>query len=222
VLALGVKIVRELELDPGVDTLGRWLAHHLAELMLSAENTKGGEREVAQNKAVELILKIWSRRHDMPGRANPLKQLENVIVILRLLSSDAWPYGRASTPSAERLLKKAFDGLRHIVMHGAVIASGAAGKPVEMAEADGFVDEDEAYVIETANVWIDFYNSTQQNSAVRLIWEDTADLEARKTELDELAKLDPETRARMVFVKQIDQLVETLSELKANLGAQRA
>jgi hypothetical protein len=154
----------------------------------------------------------------MPGRANPLKQLENVIVILRLLSSDAWPYARAATPSVERLLKKAFEGLRHIVTHGAIIASGAAGKPVEMAEAERFVDKDEAYVIETANAWIDLYNSTQQNSAVRLMWEDTADLEAMKTELEELAKLDPETRARKVFVKQIDRLVETLNELKASLG----
>ncbi len=36
-----------------------------------------------------------------------------------------------------------------------------------MAEANGFVDEDEAYVIETANAWIDLYNSTHQNRAVR-------------------------------------------------------
>ena len=177
---------------------------------------------MAQKKAVELILKIWSRRHDLPGRANPLRDLENVIVILRLLSSDAWPYARAATPSVERLLKKAFEGLRHIVAHGAIIASGAAGKPVEMAEAAGFLNQDEAHVIETANAWIDLYNSTQQDSAVRLMWEDTADLEAMKTELEELVKLDPETRARKVFVGQIDRLVDTLNELKASLGPEGA
>ena len=54
------------------------------------------------------------------------------------------------------------------------------------------------------------------------MWEDTADLEAMKTELEELAKLDPETRARKVFVKQIDRLVETLNELKASVGREVA
>lgn len=221
-LALGARIVRELELEPSVDTLGRWLAHHLAEVMLAAENAEGAEREVAQQRAIELILRVWSRRHDMPGRANPLKGLENVIAILRLLKSDAWPYTRAATPTVERLLKKAFEGLQHIVAHGVILASGAAGKPVEMAEADGFIEEDEAYVIQTANAWIDLYNSAPKNSAVRLIWEDTADLEAMKTELQELLKLDPEQRARMVFARQIDRLVETLAELKATLGREGA
>ena len=91
-----------------------------------------------------------------------------------------------------------------------------------MAEAAGFLNQDEAHVIETANAWIDLYNSTQQDSAVRLMWEDTADLEAMKTELEELVKLDPETRARKVFVGQIDRLVDTLNELKASLGPEGA
>ena len=37
VLELGKILVRELKLDPGVDTLGRWMAHHIAELIRAAD-----------------------------------------------------------------------------------------------------------------------------------------------------------------------------------------
>ena len=37
VLALGKKIVDELGLDQSADTLGRWMAHYLAEKMKDAE-----------------------------------------------------------------------------------------------------------------------------------------------------------------------------------------
>ena len=44
VLDLGRALVDELGLDPGVDTLGRWMAHHIAELIEEAETAKGEER----------------------------------------------------------------------------------------------------------------------------------------------------------------------------------
>jgi hypothetical protein len=37
VLALGRHLVAELQLEQSVDTLGRWLAHHVAELIARAE-----------------------------------------------------------------------------------------------------------------------------------------------------------------------------------------
>ena len=217
-MALGTKLVRELGLEAGVDTLGRWLAHHLAEVILAVENAEGVEREKAQNRAVDLILKVWSRRHDIPGRANPLKDLQNVVKVLRLLGGDAWPYAPAANPGAERLLKRAFEGLQHIVAHGAILASGVGGRRAEMAEAEGFLDKNEAHIVQAANAWLDLYSSLQRNTAGHLIWKDTADLAAMKAELEELLRCDPETRARRVFAKQIDRLAETLIELKATLG----
>ncbi len=58
----------------------------------------------------------------------------------------------------------------------------------------------------------------QKNSAARLIWEPTVELEARKTELEELFKLAPEKRAQRIFATQIDRLIDTLTELRATLG----
>lgn len=37
VLELGKLLVKALDLDETVDTLGRWMAHHIAELMQAAE-----------------------------------------------------------------------------------------------------------------------------------------------------------------------------------------
>jgi hypothetical protein len=40
IINLGKKLVTELKLDNSVNTLGRWMAHYLAELMVAVENEK--------------------------------------------------------------------------------------------------------------------------------------------------------------------------------------
>ncbi len=62
VLTLGARIVRELGLGPSGDTLGCWMAHHLAEVMQEAESAEGGNKELARERAVDLILKLWSHK----------------------------------------------------------------------------------------------------------------------------------------------------------------
>lgn len=221
ILALGDRIVRELELEPGVDTLGRWLAHHLAELILAAREAKGAQREIAQKKAVDLTLKIWSRRHDVPGGANPLRKLEEVIAILRFLRPDAWPFGVRDKSSTQRLLKKAFEGLQHLVAHGTLLASTTSRRPVKLAEAEGFVDQDEAHLVETLNAWIELYDSAPKSRIVRFIVDDGADTETAKNELEKLLKLAPDLQARRLFELQIDHLIETLTDLKAAVGERK-
>jgi hypothetical protein len=62
-VTLGQRIVRELGLDDGVNTLGRWMAHRVAELMQRAEQADTlTERESAKQECSELILRIWERR----------------------------------------------------------------------------------------------------------------------------------------------------------------
>jgi hypothetical protein len=63
VLGLGRHLVRELGFEDGVDTLGRWMAHHLAELIDKAENgVCATERVEARKSATETILKVWEHR----------------------------------------------------------------------------------------------------------------------------------------------------------------
>jgi hypothetical protein len=51
-----------------VDTLGRWMAHRLAELMQTAEND-----EEAKAEATDLILRLWEHRSDWPEGWPPPK-----------------------------------------------------------------------------------------------------------------------------------------------------
>lgn len=64
-MTLGETIVRELNLERGVDTLGRWMAHYLAETMLRAE-TPGPRQDEDKALCSALILKIWTHRSSWP------------------------------------------------------------------------------------------------------------------------------------------------------------
>jgi len=54
-LALGDEIVSALKLHKTVDTLGRWKAHHLAELVLTVRDAKESERAAAEAKLTKLL-----------------------------------------------------------------------------------------------------------------------------------------------------------------------
>ncbi|MGB7421821.1 MAG: hypothetical protein WA917_08100 [Comamonas sp.] len=72
VLELGQHLVKELKLQDGVDTLGRWMAHHLAELLVAAKNADDAERRVAEDRVANLILRIWTHRNAEPIGITPL------------------------------------------------------------------------------------------------------------------------------------------------------
>ena len=51
---------RELGLDPGVDTLARWIAHYIAEQMEVAGNATGEDKLTAERRCFDAILKLWN------------------------------------------------------------------------------------------------------------------------------------------------------------------
>lgn len=59
---MGERIVAQLGLEDSVDTLGRWIAHRVAELLIRAED----EEEKAKVAATDLILRLWAHRSDWP------------------------------------------------------------------------------------------------------------------------------------------------------------
>ena len=89
VLELGTHLVRELGIDDR-DTLGRWLSHHIAELLERVESAPTSEeRARAEAAATEAILKVWSNRLALPGRANPFGKYKRVLETLLLLKPEA-------------------------------------------------------------------------------------------------------------------------------------
>ena len=85
VLALGRKLVHELGQEPPVDTLARWMAHYVAELIDGAENAPPNERGAAQRGCFETILKLWDHRTALPDGRRPFERLEPIMRALESL-----------------------------------------------------------------------------------------------------------------------------------------
>ena len=74
-IALGQRILEELKCDYETDTLGRWLAHYLAEKMERAASApKGNTGEPDRHECIDLILRLWEHRQSWPLSA-PLKDV---------------------------------------------------------------------------------------------------------------------------------------------------
>lgn len=85
-LVLGEHLVNELNLIDGVNTLGKWMAHHVAELIANAENAGAGRAE-ADNEARNVILEIWKHISFLPGNANPITRCKDALLFIEKLST---------------------------------------------------------------------------------------------------------------------------------------
>jgi hypothetical protein len=126
-LALGRQLVQELELDEGVDTLGKWMAHHLAELIVRAERgDRPAERAAAEDRAVETIQRIWEHRSGS-DRLNPLADLEPVLAVLKTLGEEPSPWSYRGTSAAGRAAVATYDLLRRLTICLTLIEAGGLG-----------------------------------------------------------------------------------------------
>ena len=220
-MRLGARIVRELGLEPGVDTLGRWMAHHLAEVMREAENAEESNKELAREQAVELILKLWSHRQSLPGGASPLNDLKTVMSVIGQLGQAASPYQRYSADETEKLLAKIFDGLRLVVAHGILLIAGTKELPDDLDAAGPFLNDEEQQFIGAVKGWLDYVKTgVPQPPLVVLTKEEKAELDAELAERTALEKLDPKARSNHILSREIDGLIEAVLDLKRKLVAE--
>jgi len=106
---LGHHLVTELGFSDSCDTLGKWMSHHLAEVMDRAEHEKSQEkREKYQQQAVELIFKIWEHRSSLNGEAYPLARFKGIIDSLSILSPEANVWERNRLGRYESLAADSF------------------------------------------------------------------------------------------------------------------
>jgi hypothetical protein len=75
------------------DTVGQWMAHHLAELVQAAQEHATTTLEQRQ-QIVEIILEVWSHRRAYP-RPAPLEEYDSVFAALDRLGDDTpWRFSR--------------------------------------------------------------------------------------------------------------------------------
>lgn len=102
-LQLGRKLTKELGLDQSVDTLGRWMAHYIAELIQDAENASAEERPVKMQVCNEAILNLWRHLHELPDGKRPFEEHEPILRALESLDpdDDTPRYYRSARSAAE-------------------------------------------------------------------------------------------------------------------------
>ncbi|UZT98921.1 hypothetical protein ODZ84_04950 [Chryseobacterium fluminis] len=91
IIKLGEKLIKELNLEYSSNTLARWMSHYIAELIsgINAAESKS-EKKQLQTECCNVILKLWSRKDDLPIK-QPLEDLKPVLEILKILQEDKEP-----------------------------------------------------------------------------------------------------------------------------------
>lgn len=81
---LGEALANDLD---DVDVLGRWMAHHISDLITRADATNGPDGEAIREEASDTILKLWNHRATAPLRSNPTHNMDIVIQALERLEN---------------------------------------------------------------------------------------------------------------------------------------
>ncbi|MFI5564378.1 hypothetical protein ACIA2T_34235 [Amycolatopsis japonica] len=153
-MELGKEIARDLS---DYDVLGRWMAHHLADLIGKAEAATGEGKITLQREAAEMILRLWAGRSRVPLESRPTASFQPVVDALTRLSEDKpWSFyglfAEGSEPDATTtrtsLLRWALsleqavrDVVRHIVV---AAAEEATDKEAKWVRATEHLAEDES------------------------------------------------------------------------------
>ncbi|KZK75246.1 MAG: hypothetical protein A3K90_04240 [Pelodictyon luteolum] len=120
-MALGRKLVEELGIEPSVDTLDRWMAHYIADLIVKAENATDEEKSLAEQNCFEAIMVLWKHRAELPNGKRPFENLEPVIRAIesldpenetpRYFRSSRWPNEKNTEQSEADSWLAMVDGL---------------------------------------------------------------------------------------------------------------
>jgi len=108
---LGKKLVIELGLENEVDTLSRWMAHDIAELIKEAEKVTGDAKIKKTKECRDAILDLWKVRHELPNGKRPFESFEEIFRALESLDPQNttpryFRSGRPDAPGANNELKQ--------------------------------------------------------------------------------------------------------------------
>jgi hypothetical protein len=205
VLGLGKHLVRELDFEDGVDTLGRWMAHHLAELINEAEGgTTEAKRAKAAKKATETIFKIWERRRLLPGEAYPLAPYENALTVLHRLRPDDNPFRYHShhhEAKRDQLAAILFDRLTRLIIALLLlkVPSDVKSAGVDGTAVDALSDEEQK-ILRAIHGWFELLTPATKSSGRRR--------ESKK------GVSETEINLKEVAVQLIDDISASLAELR--------
>lgn len=162
ILALGSHLTDELGFSELNDTLGRWMAHYLAELIDKASNAPEGPiRDAAQAKVATEILAIWAHRSALPGNSYPLARYKDIIEGMQLLAPGGSPWERPASGSRTAQAGEAYEQLRQLSI-ACLFADHFAEIPNIDPGVVGHLDPEERKLFEFFNSWAKSVKSQRQ------------------------------------------------------------
>lgn len=149
-MAFGKRLVAEYGLDSGGDTLGRWLAHHIAELIRDAEDVTSPDSADRRADAANAVLKFWEHRRSL-DRIDPLRDFKPLLGVIRTLNPDEnrWGVHRRDGSTA---LWDLYSAVRQIIIF--FLLDKAPSGQVEQSK---FLSDEEAEIIGSLNIWLAEY-----------------------------------------------------------------
>lgn len=220
-MGLGRTIVEELRLDTRGETLQRWLAHHLAELIANADGATEAKKVQAEKKAVELILKLWAHRRSLPEIADPLGDLRNAIRALSYLLPPPNPWARyPSSDSDEGLLGEMFRTMSEAVLVGIVLTQVSRLRPVSNVESE-FLEEEEKALRDAFERWLPIANPPQPPPpVVRIVvnGEPESSQEDSPEEPLDWDSLSPERQMEQATRVGKNRIVSQLEQMQTQIG----
>lgn len=209
-LALGQHLVRELNVDDRGDTLGRWMAHYIAELIAEVEqSTSKKKRLAAQQRAMAAILRIWEHRESLPGYAYPLAKYDELLSVLDRLRPDDNPFRfnqmrESKTDQAAGIL---FDHLTRLVVALLFMKIDSFKRQrIEDGAAIDALDDDEKKVLNSFYAWIGFFAPATKVKGGRRTQnaKTTTEIDFTEVSIDLINRIE----------KEIAKLRQTLAELE--------
>lgn len=190
VVDLGKRLVAEIELGDSVDTLGRWMAHYLSELIQEAEVATGDDRLAKQAQLRDAILALWAHRFELPSGKRPFGEFEPILRALesldpesetsRYFSTSRAPGSESSESEETRQWIELARGLDYaskiLIDHCLISAAGSAldksQEWVKLANEAGIGDSFEFRVVRIVSNQRDLMNETDLNARKRSILSD--------------------------------------------------
>jgi hypothetical protein len=88
-IALGNQLVALLSNEQRADRVSQWMAHHIAEQILTAANSHGPDKTAAEEKCFTTILKLWDHRASFPNGSRPFESFEPILRALERLDPES-------------------------------------------------------------------------------------------------------------------------------------
>lgn len=225
-LALGQHLVRELGLSDSTDTLGRWLAHEIAEAMTAvAQASTARQRATARREAIHLITTLWEHRDKLPGRTYPIAPFREILAAISLFTEDEsrvwWGYRRKDP--AEAMVFRAFSKLMPclLLLH----APDVDEVPGPGSAAYEHLEQDERAILDAVRDWLRLCTPPRSDAVprprVEIVRADDRDDDRGTTESEDEDQQsdDPEAALRATALEAVALLERGLATIRARLEA---